>query len=139
MYTMCEQRPKVHKENSMGQPRKQSLPVILCSNACALELCHSLSLASCTSLSLCPLDTNPLLFNLFLTFLIEGYQETYRKSTQSRIFAKSDRNYLVMRATVDHFFLFLSLPLEKIEPKPNIFADGTFRTGLIRTPLPYDP
>jgi hypothetical protein len=47
---------------------------------------------------------------------------------------------IIRSAKVNHFFLFLSLPLdEKIEPNPNKFAEGTFNTGLIRTPFPYDP
>lgn len=136
MYTMCEQRPKVHKETAWDNHESNRYL-----SFCAPKHVHLNYAIPCllhhALLYLFVLLTQTLY--LFLTFLIEGYQETYRNSTQSRIFAKSDRNYLVMRATVDHFFLFLSLPLEKIEPKPNIFAVGTFRTGLIRTTLPYDP
>ena len=61
---MCEQRPKAYKEEQHGTALKATVTCHLVSKACAFELCHSLSLPSYTSLSLCLLDTNPLLFHI---------------------------------------------------------------------------
>lgn len=131
---MCEQRPKAYKEEQHGTAMKATVPVILCSKPCALELCHFLSLASIISL----LDT-PILdiyFNFLITIGISRNKYILKKLKLS---AKANQ----LMNLIDHFFLFLSLPLdEKIEPNPNrLFAGGTFNTGLIRTPLifPYDP
>lgn len=54
-----------------------------------------------------------------------------------RLFFKCCYFFFTTKSDVNHLFLFLSLVLvEKIEPNPNRFPDGTFRIGLTRTPFP---